>query len=332
MATSRFLKTYATTGLLPLWTLLATVLVVVWSLLALSIHKGYRDAQDGARQMLEHQVKFAESNLSRQLQITSYALDMVRRASWLQTTATFNQSEANAELKNLVSLMPGVRTLLVVNADGKVLASNRTELLEKSMYGSERYLAISTNPHPDLLYLSPPFLTPLSNWAISASKMLVKGNNEFNGYVLAVMDPSYFGSMMQSILYTEDTRATLLHSDGKVVMRQPDPESLEGQDLSARPGSLFYLFKQTGKDRAIVDGTSAVTGKSLLIMFTTIRPEFSATNKALVIGISRERDKILEPWRRQTMERVSIALILTVLAIFFVYDRRQRHRSDTSAQ
>lgn len=326
MARPRFSNLFESTRLLPSYALLVMVLSVPWALLGLSVHQEYLDTLETARQVMAHQVQFAQTNLSRQLQTTANVLDTVRQARWFQHLDAKHLQEANSDLKNMVSLSTGVRTLLVVNADGIVMASNRAELLGLSMYNSERFRAISQHPHPDLLYLSPPFLTPLKNWAMSVSKMRVKGHHEFDGYVMAILDPSYFQSMMQAILYTDDTRATLVHGDGKVVMRQPDTESLAGQNVAALPGNLLARFQQSGKDRSIEEGVSAATGKSVLAMFATVRPEFTPINQVLVFSVSRELSKIREPWWRHTLERLAMALVLTLWAIFSLHSALRRRR------
>lgn len=324
MAPPLITRIQAATSALPRWTIVLLSLVALWSLLAINISQEYRNTQERAHQLLAHQVKFVDSNIGQQLQIASNALDLILKATWLKEEKQFNRSTANADLKSMTSLLSGIRTLLIVNANGQVIASNRMELIDLNMRGAERFKTILNNPNPELLYLSAPFETPLKTWAMGISKMIPTSNGDFNGYVMAILDPLYVQSIFQSILLSDDTRATLIHGDGKVVMRYPDTEGVTGQDLSTRPGNLFTLFKQSGRDRYMLEGTSAVSGKPSVIMYTTIRPEFTKSDKPLVFAVSREKTHIFAPWWRHTIEQLIAGVLLSALAIFLAYYRRQR--------
>ena len=104
-------------------------------------------------------------------------------------------------LNALVAAMPFVRTLVVVDADGNVLASNQPALRGRNFRGSECYDTLSRDADPDTLYVSPPFQTVLNNFSYSLGKVIRTPQRKFAGYVLAIPDPYFMGLLMDAAMY-----------------------------------------------------------------------------------------------------------------------------------
>mgnify|MGYP000656267502 CR=1 FL=1 len=56
-------------------------------------------------------------------------------------------------------------------------------------------------------------------------EMLLDRHGEFDGYVLAILDPDYFSVLLDSVRYAPDMNSALIHQDGQVVFRVPDPQA-----------------------------------------------------------------------------------------------------------
>ncbi len=122
----------------------------------------------------------------------------------------------------MVSSMAGVRTFLLVNAAGIAIASNRKELIGVDFHEGERYRAIRSHPGASTLYVSPPFMTPLGNWALSLGRAVLDADGGFDGYVLAIINPEYFNLLLDSTRYAPDMSVALIHGAGKIIYRVPD--------------------------------------------------------------------------------------------------------------
>lgn len=299
--------------------LLCLALLLGWDL-----HRDYQATTQEGRDRLLHNIKVADATLSRRLQTTSNALQSIRAAV---QTGTLNRQELDERLAIMVAAQTGVRSILLVGREGQVIASNRPELRGLNFLDSERYTAIRSAADPTLLHLSPPFVTPLGQYAVSAGMMVADARGRFNGYVLAILDPDYFRILLESLLYAEDVHASLIHADGKVVFRLPDPEQVTGINLAERPGSLFKRFMDSGKRDDIITGLAAATGVERTIAFTRITPTTTPTDKPLVVSIDRRISALYAPWYKELQFRSGLFAVILFIAVFGLYVYQVRHRA-----
>ncbi len=313
-------------GLTTPWLFLSLGLAILAAVLGLDRWDAYRALQAQERQRLINEANAVGETLSYRTQITSNLLEALRAdLPWLLAQPE-GLSLLNRRLAALVASTEGLRSLLVVDVDGITMASNRNELIGINFHDQERYRTISGDANPDRLYVSAPFRTPLGNWAVSLGRVVVDDQGHFNGYVLAILDPEYFRLLLSTTVYAPDMRATVIHADGLVVYRTPDPEGLTGQDLRTLPQSLFQGFLDSGLDRAVLEGLASATGSERLTAFQTIQPTRTPADKPLIAAISRERSAVFAPWRQETWVRLGLfALIALVAAVgLSAYQRRQR--------
>lgn len=308
------------------WVGLLFALLTVGGALAYIQYEDYQAADRRARTVLQYQVSVVDENLSQYLQTTSNALDRIREDWRYVYGQPDGQRLLNTRLEAMATSMVGVRTFVLVDGNGDVIATNRAELLRRNFRDSERYRTIREGASKDMLYVSAPFVTPLGKFTISAGKMIADGDGRFAGYVLAILDTEYFSLLMRSSLFSEDMNAALIHGDGKVILRLPDREAVSGQDLSRYPDSLFARFMRMNSEHAVLEGVSNVTGQDLLTVLNKIRPESSRADKPLVFAVSITREAVYERWRGDTLTRGLAFAIVALLAVLglSVYQRRQR--------
>ena len=307
------------------WLLLGLALAVLAAALGADRWVAWRTLDAQERQHLLIETQGVAENLGSRLQTTSDALAALRAdLPWLLGQPD-GLDRLNHRLAALVASTEGLRTLLVVDAQGIAFASNREALIGTDFHDQERYRTMSQDANPDRLYVSAPFKTPLGLWAISLGRVVVDDQGHFNGYVLAIVDPAYFHLLLSTTVYAPDMRAAVIHADGLVVYRAPDPEGLTGADLHARPQSLSRRFLDSGADQAVLEGAAA-GGNERLMALQTIRPGRSPADKPLVAAISRERSAVFAPWRQETWVRVGLFALIALVAAggLSAYQRRQR--------
>jgi len=299
--------------------LLSLALLLGWDL-----HRDFQAATDEGRDRLRHNIKVADATLSRRLQSTSNVLQSIR--SEVQA-GTLNRRELDKRLAIMVAAQTGVRTILVIGREGQVIASSRPELRGLNFLDSERYKTIRSTADPTMLYISPPFITPLDHYAVSTGMMIADAQGRFNGYVLAILDPDYFRILLGSLLFADDVHASMIHADGKLVLRLPDPEQVTGINLAERPGSLFKRFMDSGKKDDIVTGLAAATGVERTIAFARISPLTTPADKALVVSIDRKLSVLYAPWYKELQFRAALFAVILFLSVFGLYVYQVRHRA-----
>ena len=312
-------------GLTTPWLFLSLGLALLAVVLGLDRWDAYRALQAQERQHLRDEAQGVAENLGSRLQTSSDALAALR-ADLPLLLQPDGLDQLNRRLAALVASTEGLRSLLVVDVDGTSMASNRQELIGINFRDQERYRTMGGDANPDRLYVSAPFRTPLGKWAVSLGRVVVDDQGRFNGYVLAILDPEYFRLLLSTTVYAADMRATVIHADGLVVYRAPDPEGLTGQDLRALPQSLYRRFLDSGQDRAVLEGLAPATGSERLTAFQTIQPSRTPADKPLIAAISRERSAVFAPWRQETWVRLGLFTLIALVAAvgLSAYQRRQR--------
>ncbi|MEO0003852.1 MAG: hypothetical protein RLZZ22_1544 [Pseudomonadota bacterium] len=311
-----------------LWIGLLLLLLGLAGALGIDLYAEYRTAHAHEREHIQRVARMIELNLSRRLQSTSDALNAIRdELPWLlsQQIEHHDAELLNRRLQAMVVAQIGVRSLVVVNAAGRSVASNRPELIGRDFRRSDRYQTISQGLDPTRLYVSAPFVSPLKVHVMSVGRVLLDRQGRFDGYVLAILDPAYFSVLLDSVRYAPDMSSALIHQDGQVVFRVPDPEGVTGQDLRAKPEALYWQHAGLGRDSSLIEGITPATGQELLVAFRAIRPTSSPADKSLVVSVSRQQAAILAPWRKELVVRSVLFGAIAGVAVIslLIYQRRR---------
>ena len=312
----------------PLWSGLVLLLLGLFMALGFDLYVEYRVAYAQECARMDRVARTVEVNLSRSLQTTSDVLDAIRdELPWLlsQQIEHHDPQLLNRRLRAMVMAQAGVRSLLVVNAAGRSIASSRPELIGLDFRHGERYQTISRGLDPGVLYVSAPFMSPLKAYVMSVGRVLLDSQGRFDGYVLAVLDPGYFSVLFDSVRYASDIHLALLHQDGQVAFRVPDPEGLTSLDLRTQPEALYWRHVRSGRVQSLIEGVTTTTGRDLLAIFREIRPASSPADKSLAVLISRDRAVILTPWYKEMLVRLALfgAIASVAVSSLLIYQRRR---------
>ena len=312
--------------------LLAAGLIALGCWITWNLYSEHRQIEKGQRDRLAAQAKIIDDNLIPQLEAISSALTTIRK----EVSGLAKLSDAgelfNRDLQALDDTMPEVRTLLVVDEAGRVVATDRPELAGRDFPGRDYFAAPKGNPDPATLYVSSPFRSVLGPMVISMSKAIVDASGHFRGAVVATLDPDYLGVLFRSVLYAPDAWAAMSHGDGIQFFMVPSHPRQEGKYL-ANPGSFFLRHRDSGHVADVFEGITYSTGEHRMMAIRTIRPPDLSMDKPLVVGVSRDWNAIFEPWRRSVIIQgglFAILAIATVTGLNF-YQRRQRRFAAISA-
>jgi len=136
------------------WLLLALTLLLLGALLVAERIAEHRrtEAAEGAR--LQALARTVADNLHQQLQALDNAPVSVRND--FPRIDDASAAAASHRLKVLSDVMPGARTMLVLDAQGKVLAASRAEMLGRDFSERNYFQRPRTRPDPRTLYVSAP--------------------------------------------------------------------------------------------------------------------------------------------------------------------------------
>ena len=273
---------------------------------------------------LLHQVRIIDANLSQQLEgMNAAMLSVTTDADKL--SAPEKSASASLRLSTLADAMPGVRTMQLTNAKGRVLASNRPEVVGFDASQRAYFLAAKDKTDSAALYVSAPFRTTLGVYSLNLVKIWGNDQGVFGGLVTATLDPEYIQVLLKSVLYAADMRATLVHGDGVAFLTTPRNDSVLGAQL-AIPGTHFSEHMASGRAESVTQGLVTLTGQDRLIAFRTVQPQALHMDWPLALAVSRDLYTVLTPWRTLAWVcGVTYVLIsaLLLLSVYFVL-REQR--------
>ena len=295
--------------------------------IGMALYSDYKriDAEETAR--LLTQATVVEQNLGRQLVAVDRSLAAIRDDLPIFTAGKSSRILVERRLQAMSTAMLGVRTILILDASGTAVAGNREQLVGLNFREREYFQAARRGGSEAALYISSPVKTVLGVYAMNVSKVRLDDRGRFAGVIVATLDPEYFQTLLNSVRYAPDMLSSLIHGDGKVVFRVPDPRGIAGLDL-AQPGSFFSEQMRTGAKTSVFRGQLPATGEERLAVQRIIRPEGLVIDKPLVIAVSRQLPALSAAWwgdaYRQALEFGAL-LLVTALGLSFHQRRRTAH-------
>lgn len=307
--------------------LLCTALLILGALTGYWLYEERNQVESRERNRLQTQARVIDENLGRQLEGANNALAGVRNDFAVSDRKNMGQA-VSRRLKALSDAIPGVRTMLVFDAEGTVLAANRDELLGMNFSQREYFTVPRERPDPAMLYISPPFTTALGVYSINVVRIVTGSRGEFAGIVSATLDPEYFNVLLRSVLYAPDMRVAIAHGDGVVFLYVPPAGRTAGIDL-AQPGSFFTRHRESGQTATIMTGTVYATEEGRMVAMRTIRPASVPTDKPLVVAVGRELSAIYAPWRNDALRYGGLyAVIALTTGLGLTFTQRRRRKLD----
>ena len=310
---------------------LGLALLVVGVIIVYTLYQEHGRIEQRERERLATQAKVIDENLARQLDGVYRALEGIRKDLPLWK-GNKGLELASLRLRALADAMPGVRTFLIADATGQIVACNWEQLIGRNIRDRDYFQASLNTPDPATLHISPPYKTLLGTFVITTGLMIPGPKGEFAGVVAASLDPEYFTILLGSVLYAPDMWSALAHGDGKLFLRVPESKGLAGLDL-ARPGTLFTRHIKSGRQATLLTGSVPPAGEQRMMAQRTIKPGNVPMDKPLVVAVSRDMSALYADWRREAFGKGALfgVLVLAMMSALYFYQRRQRKFEAISA-
>ena len=307
------------------WLLFAIAALILGAYIGEVIYSDHEriDAEEQAR--LLAQANVVDQNMGRQLVAADHVLSSVRDDLPLLQLQGSHKMLITRRLQAMIDAMPGVHGIRILDAAGASIFSSGEEPVGHDQRERGSFEVVRQGSDPAQLYVLPPFKADDGIMHMDVAKALLDARGAFAGALIATLESEYFNTLLSSINYAPDMLSSLIHADGTVIFRSPDPKKLAGMNL-ARPGSFFSQHMKSGQATSTFSGTVASTGEPRLTVFRTIEPPALRMDKPVVIVVSRELRALFAPWRTGIVIHGGLfAMLLACTALgLFVYQQRQR--------
>ncbi|MCX7143731.1 MAG: PAS domain S-box protein [Proteobacteria bacterium] len=306
------------------WLILGAALVMLGGFIGWNIYSD-RDATDAReREQLSNHAKVIDENLGQQLRTTNRILDSIRSDFTFLSTKTEDKASASRRLQLIVDAMQGVRTMLVFDAEGNLSASNRGELVGRNFRERNYFQVARRTCDPTVLYVTPPYKNVNGVYTMTLTKAVRDARGECAGAVAATFAPEFFSTLLNSILYAPDMRASLLHGDGDIFLNVPFLPEADGMNV-AKPGTFFTRHRLGGQRSSLFTGMVYATGGERMIAQRTVQILDLQMDNPFVVATSRDLSQIFANWRRIAYLQGGLFLLLVLITTLglHIYQKRQ---------
>ncbi len=214
-------------------------------------------------------------------------------------------------LKALEVATPGARSVMVLDATGRVTHSSQGSLVHLDLGHRDYFRQVRQLPDPAMLYMAAPFhtLAPERDLVVAASRMVSDADGKFAGIVTVVLGKEYFSLPFSMGIYAPDVWAVVLHGSGRQIMNFPQDKRFDDASMNT---AFFRRHSGDGQAENMLTGQVVAGGPERLVNLRTVKPALLHMNQPIIIGLSRETAAMAQPLRHQAM---GLGLFYAALAL-----------------
>jgi PAS domain S-box-containing protein len=319
------MKHYANRPFVMQWILLGTITLLAGALMGIDLFQDYAARGRLERDRLQAQLRVIHENTTSLLRTAHTILQrlQVDLAHPLETT----QVASHIEQWEAYSVIPGIRSVLVVDGQGIVRYSNRAELLQLDVKHRAFYDTPRQQPEQNRLYLTPPFRSRIDNQTLvmNLSRVLLAPDGTFAGVVAITLDADYFRTVMQSVLYAADMQVALLYGGGQLFLQVPEREvQLHNGEVvfsgeQAQPGQLWPQWQYYNLSSEQPPGQNRRIGMAL-----PIQPPELHLDQPILVVVSRLNAVVQGDWYWDARVFGGLFLLSVLLVVVVLYYSQQK--------
>src|ERR1019366_1410870 len=170
------------------WLALVAALVIVGAMIAYVLVKIHESVDATERDRLQVQARVVDDNVGQQLDGINRALASVRDDFVGMPTYSVS-SLISMRLKALSDAIPGVRSMVVLDSDGIVVATSVDTLLGRDFSDRDFFRVPQASRNPATLHVAAPYKTSLGNYTVVFTRAIIGPNGTFEGVAAAVLEP-----------------------------------------------------------------------------------------------------------------------------------------------
>ncbi|MBV9560511.1 MAG: PAS domain-containing protein [Bradyrhizobium sp.] len=216
------------------------------------------------------------------------------------------------ELKHRVAPYPAAKSIVVLDADGKMLgdALGNDASGKPISFADRAYFKVHRDDPGHGLFIDVPLISrvPPQGRFIPVSRALLAADGRFDGVVMVALDYNVLRQFFLSLDVGRRGTVTLYRDDGRILLRAPNADEFAGRSVSSNLLFTVYLpqapsgsFESSG----ILDGTSRT------ISYRRV------AGTPLVVTVARDPVEFLSGWKNNALYYSLVAAGLNLLIAGF---------------
>jgi PAS domain S-box-containing protein len=232
----------------------------------------------------------------------------------LRDTARAGSAEAAASaiprMRDELTRVPQVAALLVLDAEGRVLARTSDNPWLEGGIGAPVFVAGHREARGDELHMSAPYLggRDAKQWRFLLSRGLRGPGGRFAGVAAAAIEVQGFDRLYEAIDLGAGSFITLVANDGTLVTRVPEAQAVRGRQVPG--GEIYAGVERAGRFEGWT--ISPITGDEVFVAASAVR------GFPLLVASGSNREAVLAPWRDEAwlvVDRTALTSLAMVALI-----------------
>ncbi len=221
------------------------------------------------------------------------------------TMTPLERDRLRAVMTALAGTMPHLHDLLVIDGQGRLVASNTAAAARRGLRLRDQPFFAYHRTHPDLtLHITGPVRSEIEQrWVLDLTRRLNRKDGSFAGVVLAHVALDYFEQRYAAVDVGRFGAVSLLADDGTLIVRRPRVRYVH--KLSTAPFTAPFKYRASGWYLQ----TSPFDGKRKLHAFRRL------DRFALLVNVAVAEDEYLAEWRSTAWLNGAALLLVTALIV-----------------
>lgn len=311
------------------WLFLAANLALLAGFLAFSLLSDRRSIAHGEESRLATQTQVIHDLLLSQFSSIRRAhLNLQNELHTAQARGVNPMPFVERRLQGFAEVIPGVRSMSLLNASGAVIASSRHELIGMNFHDHSYFQLPQHSDDLATLYLSPPYTTALGSWSISLSSRINDARGKLAGVIVSTLDPERLSQQLQSVIYAPDMWIAATHGNGQLFLMLPELPVPRGHNLLGA-GSMFQRHIESSATSNYLSGVLPGSDAQRVMFIQTLRAPELHLDFPMLIAASRNREDLYAPWWRSLWQQLLLYFLLagsSSLGLCLTQRRRRQNR------
>ena len=300
------------------WTMLAFALLLISVVFLVPAYQERNATVARETERLQHAAQVVEQSLSRSLDSTDRAIRSVCADLPVWRSTSHDWTQASRRLKAYSDAMPSVRSMLVIDAHGDIVAQGAIDAVHLpknvNVASSAYFQTVLAHPDRDTLYVSAPFISRAGAWTYNLSRAVFAPDGTFDGMVVAAVNLEEYKLLLASTRSIDDQFIAIIHGKGLQIIVDPEGVNPQGMNVAV-PGTFFTRHLESGRSISVMTGNSPAAKTKRIVAIRTLQPPALHMNEPIVILAGRDEDGMLRSWRDMKNGRISMLVIIWSLGI-----------------
>jgi diguanylate cyclase (GGDEF)-like protein len=300
----------------PLWafTLLMLLAVGAWS--AWGAYTDYHNVMEQEYRLLEVRARQREARISGSLRSVNLILGSI--IDDLRDPQAKSVADKNQSLKHYLRQLPELRSLLITDATGIVVAAINEKVVGFDARDREYVKVHRDAPTDDGFHISRPFKTITGVTATTLSRVIRDSKGRFAGVAVATLESGFFDEALKHSAYEPGVQSLLINQQGDIINGAPRLDNV-GKNL--RGGIAYAEHTASGQMTTRHLNVTKLAPAMKMAIFHDL------PNAPLTVVVSREYDSVMGDWRLSMYSHLGSFILLAVATLFLAVLAGRRQKS-----